>query len=818
MFKVEGFSFKVITISIIACIGLLLLPSIAVAQKGEIFGNVVNENKKALVGVEILIKGLDKNVKTNSKGEFLISGIEYGTYQVLFFLSGYQKFERKITVDQPRLNLRRINLKSWEYELGEVEVQVVKQNNFGIERLKPVEGTAIYASKKSEVIVLDDINANKATNNSRQIFAKVAGLNIWESDGGGLQLGIGGRGLSPNRTSNFNTRQNGYDIAADALGYPESYYAPPSEIVKRIEVVRGAASLQYGTQFGGMLNFVLKEGSRSRKAEVNFGTTLGSFGLRSNELGVNGQINKLNYFTFVQFKQGDGWRDNSGFTNYTFFGGVKYALSEKLTAKLEYTFMDYNTQQAGGLTDALFKQNPRQSIRDRNWFHVNWNLAAFTFNYQLSNKTKLKSQFFGLHAKREALGYLGIINRVDPLENRDLIAGNFVNWGNESKLLHIYDFRGMPSVFLIGMRYYQGTTESKQGEANAGSDADYEFLNPNNLEHSDYLFPSKNWALFSENVFNFSPKFSVTPGIRIEKINTSSEGLFRTRVSDLAGNVLLDETRLDSRSRNRIFPLFGLGSSYKLFPNMELYGNFSQNYRAVNFNDLRIVNPNFRVDENIMDEKGYSSDVGIRGNHKNILSYDVSLFYLFYKDRIGVLLKTDENLFNTYRYRTNVSDSRNSGIETFIEVDIWKLLRGSEEKKQLSIFSNISHINAKYINSNETSIEDKNVELVPDWNIKTGVTFKENNFSVSYQFSYTGDQFTDATNAKFTSNAVNGLIPAYRVMDLTITYKIKKMSVSTGINNLLNNIYFTRRAAAYPGPGIIPAEGRSFFISLKGTF
>ena len=89
----------------------------------------------------------------------------------------------------------------------------------------------------------------------------MSGLNIWESDGAGVQLGIGGRGLSPNRNSNFNTRQNGYDISADPLGYPESYYSPPLEAIERIEIVRGAASLQYGTQFGGMLNFKFKKGT-----------------------------------------------------------------------------------------------------------------------------------------------------------------------------------------------------------------------------------------------------------------------------------------------------------------------------------------------------------------------------------------------------------------------------------------------------------------------------------------------------------------------------------------------------------------------------
>jgi Fe(3+) dicitrate transport protein len=42
------------------------------------------------------------------------------------------------------------------------------------------------------------------------------------------------------------------------LGYPESYYATPTEALEEIQVIRGAASLQYGTQFGGLVNFKIK--------------------------------------------------------------------------------------------------------------------------------------------------------------------------------------------------------------------------------------------------------------------------------------------------------------------------------------------------------------------------------------------------------------------------------------------------------------------------------------------------------------------------------------------------------------------------------
>ncbi len=53
----------------------------------------------------------------------------------------------------------------------------------------------------------------------RQVLAKVPGIYILESDGSCIQVGIAIRGLSPNRSRDFNVRQNGYDISADPFGY-----------------------------------------------------------------------------------------------------------------------------------------------------------------------------------------------------------------------------------------------------------------------------------------------------------------------------------------------------------------------------------------------------------------------------------------------------------------------------------------------------------------------------------------------------------------------------------------------------------------------
>jgi Fe(3+) dicitrate transport protein len=699
-------------------------------------------------------------------------------------------------------------------KLKEVVIQADKDNEFGITRLKQVEGTSIYAGKKSEVIVLSGVNGNTAANNPRQIYSKVAGLNIWESDGAGIQLGIGGRGLSPNRVTNFNTRQNGYDISADALGYPESYYTPPADGLEQIEVVRGAASLQYGTQFGGFLNFKFKQGTSEKPVELVARQTIGSFGFYNTFTSAGGTIGKINYYTYYQYKRGDGWRPNSSFNVHNAFAGINYQVTSKLKISVEYTFMQYLAKQAGGLTDKQFESDPRQSNRERNWFQVNWNLGAAIVDYAFNETSRINWRTFGLYAQRDALGNLGRIDRLDLNTNRDYLQDKFRNYGSELRYLKNYSFLKSMSTFLIGARYYKGLTLRKQGLGTNGIAADFYYLHPDNLEHSDYHFPSQNISLFSENVFRITSRIAITPGLRWEYINTNSEGYYHEKYTDMAGNILLEQNVNDNRSSYRNLILTGIGLSDKLSENTECYTNFSQNYRSINFNDMRVVNPNSVVDPNLRDEKGYSADLGIRGNIKHILNFDISLFYLKYNDRIGAIQKVD-SAYQIYRYRTNVSDSRNLGIESFAELDVFRLFAGKDRKLGISIFSNYSFIDARYINSSEPSVKNGNrVEYAPEHILKTGITTSYKNVKITWQYGYTSQQYTEATNAKYTASAVDGLIPAYSIMDLSLSYSYKRLSLSTGFNNLANSMYFTRRADGYPGPGIIPSDGRSFYLSL----
>lgn len=801
---------------LICLILIIFLPELS-AQNFSVKGNVKNVSGEGVPNASVFLKNTAYAGICDNSGSYKLRNVKPGNYILTVSAVGYKTFER--TVEVKGNMTANVLLEDAVHHLNEVNIQTEKEKTAGITRLKGVDGTNINEGKKSEVVLLNDLTANLSTNNTRQIYAKVAGLNIWENDGAGIQLGIGGRGLNPSRVTNFNTRQNGYDISADALGYPESYYSPPAELTDRIEILRGAASLQYGTQFGGLINFKLKEGAPDKMMEVTSRETGGSWGFFNTTNSVGGTVKKVQYYTFFQHKQGNGWRPNAEFNVNTAHASVKYNASNKLTMTFQYTYMNYLAHQPGGLTDAEFAENPHQSVRSRNWFKVNWNLGAMLLDYKINDHLKFNSRFFALSASRDALGNLDFINRADPGMARDLYKDKYRNYGNESRLLYTYKMGENPQNLLIGVRYYRGNTNRRQGLGNNGSTgrhSDFDYTESDEYAYSKYVFPNYNVAVFAENIFRITPKFSIVPGIRFENIITKANGFYAITNKDQAGNIIFSQQVQENKNNKRHFLIGGIGLSYFQNQSVQLYGNISQNYRAINFNDIRSVNPNIKVDPDLHDEKGYSADLGMRGNISDIFNYDVSLFTINYDNRIGTVQKSDPVTFNIYRYRTNVSRSRNLGIESFAEMELLHFINQQTANTRLSVFTNLALINARYVHSSEPAYQNKKVELAPDVIFKTGLSFKHNRMTASYQISYTSSQFTDATNAAFTSNAIDGIVPAYTVMDLSAEYRLSRIfTLQASVNNLADRRYFTRRADSYPGPGIIPADARSFFFTLQ---
>ena len=698
------------------------------------------------------------------------------------------------------------------------------------DRMPETKDNVLFSGKKNEVLKLSNINGNLTNNNAREIFARIPGVTVWENEGSGIQINVGVRGLSPNRSWELNTRQNGYDISSDVFGYPEAYYNPQLEAVETIELIRGGSSLQFGPQFGGMLNYVLK---RETKKKFSFETqnTVGSYGLMSSFNAIGGKFKKFSYYVYNHSRSADGWRENSDYTVRNSHVFVEYRFTENTKLSAEYTNMDYKMQQAGGLTDEQFNNDSRQSFRERNWFGTPWNVFSINFDTKISDKLSSNTKLFGLIGERNSVGFTATPNIEDAINqatnnfaNRRVDRDYYKNFGLENRNIYKYKLGKINNNLAFGVRLYKANTQRLQyGRGTTGSDFD---LSIEGRFVRDLDFTTENVAVFAENQFKVTDKFSVTPGVRYEYIQNTGEGRF-----GISGGT---DIAFPNKTISRCQPLFGLGLEYK-FRTTNIYANITQAFRPVLFSDLTPPAVTDVIDPNLKDASGFNADIGFRGTFKNYLNFDFSIFYLSYNNRIGGIRQFVNNdpTQGTFIYRTNLGETVNKGIEGFANLNITRLFEIEKPYGNLDFFASVSFIDSRYTDFRifstpsapnftitETNLSGNRVENAPRYIHNFGLSWTNNNISATAQYRMSGRIFTDANNTTTPSaNGVTGILDNYRVFDLSTEYKfLKNYNIRAGINNLFDEEYATRRSSGYPGPGILPGEGRTFYISIGAKF
>jgi len=688
---------------------------------------------------------------------------------------------------------------------------VGRHSNSDYQQMPEIVGTNIYAGKKGAVVVMDHVQGNVVTNTMRQVLSKIPGIHIWESDPSGIQVGIAARGLSPNRSWEFNIRQNGYDIAADPYGYPEAYYNPPMQAVQRIEVVRGQGSLQYGPQFGGMVNYILKNGAEINKPfEIESQQTFGSYGLFNSYNAIGGKKGKLQYYGFFDHRNGNGWRPNSRYNTNAGFGTVTWFINNKFSLSAELMRSHIRSQQPGGLTDKQFEQDAGQSFRARNWFDITWTTPAIILNYQIDAQTRWNTKLFATIGDRSSVGFLQPITVMDSINAstlqynpRTVNIDQYRNLGLESRLLTAFKLGSQVQNFSAGIRLYTGRTDRRtEGKGTTGSEYD---VSVSGNYPKDIRFTSSNAAIFAEQLFRIGKQLLIVPGIRYEWLSGSASG--RNGYSSTGEEVLLQNV-----TRSRGFVLGGIGFEYHLGKHSEFYANITQAYRPIQFANLQAPPGTDVIDPELKDARGYNADFGVRGNLGGKLRYDMSFFYLKYDNRIGTIIPDSAN----YRLVSNVGSSINKGFEGFIEWNASSMISKNKHTIFL-LFATYGYTDARYSSDHKiANTKGKQVENAPKHILRGGISGGYQQMLLTLQVSYTGKTFSDANNTEVPSaNAQAGEIPEYLITDLTGSFPLNKnVLIKAGINNLFDKKYFTRRAGGYPGPGLLPGDSRNFFLTF----
>jgi Fe(3+) dicitrate transport protein len=695
-------------------------------------------------------------------------------------------------------------------QLPDVKIETLRPMPSG-EIIPDVNGFQIAAGRKTNLVRMDNRTADLTSGLYRQALAKVAGITIWENDGSGIQTSIATRGLSPNRSWEFNMRQDGADISAEIFGYPEAYYTPPLEAVERIDITRGAASLAYGPQFGGAVNYIIRKAQPGSPLRFESSQTLGSFGTFNSFQFFSGSRGKFFWTSWLHHRSSNGWRDNSRYFTRTGFVSIGYAFRPNLRLEANTTILNMESQQPGGLFDEELKTNPVKSHRPRNWISTPWDMAGISLQHEVSNAWNYELKLFGNISERNSVGFVNQLQIPDAIlpatgqfAARQIDRDLYRNGGFEFRNLVRWKMMNLSQTLTAGMRAYQGET-SRLNNGKGGTGNDYDLRLTEDYQRNLH-YRTRNVAVFAEQLLQFGEGFTLTPGARLEYLFNTSKGRIGTG------------TVIPEASKTRIIPLLGISAAWKKSEKLELYGNIAQAYRPVTFAELTPSALTESIDPNLRDAKGFNAETGLRGQATLYGSglpffiYDVNVFFLRYENRIGLL----NNL------RTNIGNSESRGIEAYLEFRPLVLAGQSSAAADLSVFVSGTTMRAEYFGWKDKSSDrsGKKVEYAPDFSMRAGIQYQRRGFNFSGTWSYTGGVYSDALNSRTPSpNAQAGWIPAWQTIDISAGYGFySHYMIKAGVNNLLDERYATRRASGYPGPGLMPGQARNLYLGFSARF
>lgn len=790
-----------------AMLFLVAMPELASTQV-TFAGSVVSaEGAAPIAGAVVSAPAASAMTTTDSLGQFTLR-LAAGRYVIAVAAAGFETLRDTVDLSAGR-ELRRVyRLQRSVRQLG--GVVVTAERTPGTLRPAPerVEGINTVGAR-SEVVTLQGTDVNLAEKVGRQVFARVPGVLVYDMDGAGNQMNVSTRGLDPHRAWEFNVRHDGVMTNSDIYGYPASHYSVPLEAIEEVELVRGTAALQYGAQFGGLLNYRTRGPDTTRAFSTEGSLTGGSFALGSAYGSVSGRVGALDYLAYAAYRRSDGYRESSGSVYDAQFAQVTWRAHPTLRIRGQVARSYYLHQLPGPLTDAMFAQDPRQATRTRNWYSPDITIPSLRLTWTPSSRTELTLQASRLTGLRGSSLFVGFATAPDTADSgsglfapRVVDIDNFDSRTYELRMLHRHQLFAREASLSAGVTVADNVMRRRQqGPGTRGDDYD---LTVTGAFGRDLRYASRGLAVYAEEVIALTPRWRIVPGVRIE-----------TGLTRMTGTLAYYDPSDTPRRVRHDYPLFGLRSEFERNATQTFYGGFSQAFRPMLLKDLLPENALERTDPAMRDARGWTVETGVRGGGLRG-TYDVGVFAMRYDNRFGGILRTDST--TPYLFKTNVGSAMTYGLEATGETRLYTAPRAA-----LRLWGSAALFHARYtdgtavLDSNNVSLRGRRVEGVPDAIIRVGLTADGGWGSVTLLTSHTTSSYADALNVREpTATGARGLVPAYTVVDLTASRRLSpRWQLRTAVSNVFDADYFTKRPAFYPGPGVWPSDGRAVQVGLS---
>jgi Fe(3+) dicitrate transport protein len=657
-----------------------------------------------------------------------------------------------------------------------------------------VDGTKITVTKKGSTTRLN-LQPTVIGNNQQQLFARTPGLLVTDQITPG-QLNLSYRGLgNPQESEYVLVLQDGLPISTDWIGFPTLYYTPLPQGIAEIQMIRGGSSLIYGPEPAPAINFISKRPRAGEPISAYSENTGGSDGLFSSYNAVEGSAGKFEFRGAYGHVQSDGQRQNQASRLDQGDLYLAYRASPDALFYLDTHYSNVSTGDPGKIVYPQFMADPDYASTPFNHDWIRRTSVTVGAQLGLGDEWKLDAKFW---AASQTLHNRAAANQTPsaaPPATTTITDERFHSQGADVRAVKRW---GHGNALTIGGVAYHDNAPYRQWtstdllapcDENAG------------IPRLDQKRDSYYQAIFAENVFRLSHRWHVVPSFRLEHevidIDESVRPPFLTRP------LIKDHV-------SRMVPLFGLGAGFDFGKQNETYFSVTQGYRPLRFFD--VASPFSNVGPgNVADpQKSLSFEAGVHGTPVPGLFYDVSLFWIDFRNRIETVV-----LSNTDSVNLNSGDTRHRGFEGELSYDF---LARRTDGLHLVAFGNIALLDAKFTKSRLADRVGDTPSYAPSVIAKYGLSLRrDKKFDVSVTGVTESSQYWQDSDAPFGSGTtfIPAKISGFTVVDIAFDYYLThSLRLLGGVTNIGDRHYYDRVFQN----GIEPARDHKVYGGLAVGF
>jgi outer membrane receptor protein involved in Fe transport len=788
---------------------LVLISLNAFSQNSKVEGIVMDsETNEKLGGVHIQFVSIVGNNNyyaiSNLQGEYVISDIKRGDYQILTSYVGYQKTQKELTItSNQKLDFL---LEKELIDIGEVIVSSMRQE----QRIKDVPVPLEIVTQK-QIELSSSFTASDVL--EQEPGVSMARDGVWAT-------GINIRGFNQQRIVML-VDGNRIETATDLMASMSFFDV---DDIERIEVIKGASSSLYGTgAMGGIVNVITKNAYFNSSNYFN-----GSF-----NAGYN-SVNEL-FTRKLTFKSGSkrwyasvsgSMRDaenvntpegailNSQFEDKSISASFGLKVKDNHTFELKYQYFDAdNVGIPGGAalpgpSTATYKDAKRQM------FSANYKIKDISESFK-----SLNFRYFHQYIVRD----VDLIPNISKTTATSITTPErFTPSGDHTtdgvQIQSDWSF-SESNNFIVGIDVWRRKLETSREKYIRVDvlDSIGDIVTTNNIIRGETPIPESCFGsagLYLQNEQEFlNDDLKLIVGGRFDGIRITNEQAFDYDY------LIMNGTRNDSPPNQRItfeeneeYKLSwsaNLGILYALTDDLDFSINAGRSFRAPSLEEsFKYIDLGSMVrlgDPNLDPEKGYSLDIGMRV-WKPKFQFKVNGFVNWLSDMI-----VEEQGEFIYSYTTGAVDT----IPALINANVDEArLYGVDLSFQYNLYKSIVvHGAGSYVRG-ENLKNDTNLPLITPANGRIGIRYHLPKY---FGVDLIAIGFADQDKVADGETETKGFARFdFRVNSSLIEIDFAKIQFFGGIENIGDRAYTNHLATNRGAISIEP--GRNFYVKMKVLF